>query len=356
VSFFPQILAGPIDRAVNFLPELKKKVDLDFDRVADGFKLVAWGLFKKLVIADRLAPAVDRVYHNVTGHTGPALISATILFAVQIYCDFSGYSDIAVGLSKVLGFKSMDNFNAPYFSRDIKQFWNKWHISLSTWLRDYLFLPIAYSVLRRIKNPKPMNIKVETVGYVAGMSITMFLGGLWHGARWTFVLWGALHGLYLVCSYTTKKLRKKIVKKTGVKEFPSFYRFIRVFITFTMTTFAWIFFRAESVEDAFYVVTHLHEGTLNFLRQTAGKLIFELNLSPVAELTRSLGYRPYELSVICVAVLILVFIDKAGEDGSVRARLNEKPAFYRFVAWFFLLISILLFGAAGGGEFIYFRF
>jgi hypothetical protein len=199
-------------------------------------------------------------------------------------------------------------------------------------------------------------MKVETVGYVAGMSITMFLGGLWHGAGWTFVLWGALHGLYLVLSYTTKKTRKKMTKITGLKAFPGFHRFIKVFITFTMTTFAWIFFRAESVEDAFHIVSHLHEGTLHFIRQTAGKLIFQLDLSPVSELAGSLGLRPYDLSVICVALLILFFVDRAGEQGSVRTRLKTKPAVYRFLVWFFLLMSILLFGTAGGGEFIYFRF
>ncbi|MCP5101735.1 MAG: MBOAT family protein, partial [bacterium] len=188
VSFFPQLLMGPIDRAINLIPELKKKVDFDIDRIVSGLRLVVWGIFKKMVIADRLAVFVNEVFKNPE-EQGINLIFGAYFYAFQIYCDFSGYSDIAIGLSRVLGFKTMQNFDFPYFSKSMTQFWNKWHISLSTWLRDYLFLPIAYAVMRPIKTPRLCKIKAETWGYVTGMFFTMFLGGLWHGPAWTFVIW-----------------------------------------------------------------------------------------------------------------------------------------------------------------------
>lgn len=357
VSFFPQLMAGPIDRAIDFIPELKKKVTFDYERVMEGFKLITWGFFKKLVIADRLAISVDKVYGNVNDYTGPALITATLFYSIQIYCDFSGYSDIAIGISRVLGFKSMENFNSPYFSKSITKFWNKWHISFSTWLRDYLFLPIAYAVMRRIKTEKLLKIKVESWGYVTGMLITMFLGGLWHGAKWSLVLWGIVHGVYLVFSYSTKKFRKKMVAKTGLKKFPVFYRFIKVFITFNLVSFAWIFFRADTIRDAFYIIGNLHRGTLRFLGNSLGHLIFSLNLSPLQKLCVKIGIRPFDFFMVILAVFILAIFDYARQkNGDIWTRLKTKPPIFRFVIYYLLIMSILLFAVLDGGQFIYFQF
>jgi D-alanyl-lipoteichoic acid acyltransferase DltB (MBOAT superfamily) len=215
-----------------------------------------YGLFKKMVIADRLAIFVNEVFSDPS-QQGINLLFAAYFYAFQIYCDFSGYSDIAIGLARMMGIKSMDNFDFPYFSKSLTQFWNKWHISLSTWLRDYLFLPIAYAVMRPIKNPKLYKIKAETWGYVIGMFITMFLGGLWHGAGWTFVIWGMLHGIYLVVGYTTKKTRKRWAKKIKLNKLPLLRSFLSMFITFNLVSFAWIFFRAETFEKAINYINHL---------------------------------------------------------------------------------------------------
>jgi D-alanyl-lipoteichoic acid acyltransferase DltB (MBOAT superfamily) len=259
ISFFPQLLMGPIDRAINLIPELKKKVTFDVDRIVSGFRLVVYGLFKKMVIADRLAIFVNEIF-SAPEQQGIHLLFGAYFYAFQIYCDFSGYSDIAIGLARMLGFKSMDNFDFPYFSKSMTQFWNKWHISLSTWLRDYLFLPIAYAVMRPIKTPKLYNIKAETWGYVVGMFTTMFLGGLWHGAGWTYVIWGMLHGIYLGVGYTTKKTRKRWAKKIKLTKLPRLRSFISIFITFNLVSFAWIFFRAETFEKAMTYIKHIGFG------------------------------------------------------------------------------------------------
>jgi D-alanyl-lipoteichoic acid acyltransferase DltB (MBOAT superfamily) len=356
VSFFPQLLAGPIDRAKNFLPELKKKIDVNFDRITDGLKLVAWGFFKKLVIADNLAPTVNRIYDNVQDHNGLVFIFATILFSLQIYCDFSGYSDIAIGLSRVLGFKSMENFRSPYLSKSITQFWSKWHISLSTWLRDYLFLPIAYRVMRGIRKPRVMKVKVETWGYITGMSITMFLGGLWHGAKWTLVLWGAVHGLYLVLSYATRKIRKKIVKKIGIIRFPKIHRIIKITLTFLMVSFAWIFFKADSIEDSMYIMTHMFTGADQLFYDVFNNIMLGFTLEPVRQFLKSLGIVPYEFSFVLIAVIILFLADKASEKKDIWVRLKAKPLPLRLITYYFLIMGILLFAKADGGQFIYFQF
>jgi D-alanyl-lipoteichoic acid acyltransferase DltB (MBOAT superfamily) len=256
VSFFPQILMGPIDRAIDFIKELKKKVSFNIERVTSGFQLIVWGIFKKMVIADRFAIIVDELFRD-PANQGLNLILGIYLYSFQIYCDFSGYTDMAIGISRILGFKSMKNFNFPYFSQNITQFWNKWHISLSTWLRDYLFLPFAYATMRRIKSPKLLNLKVEAWGYMVGMFITMLLGGLWHGAKWTFVAWGILHGIYLITSYITKKTRKKITRKMKLNRFPGLHNLIKIFLTFNMVSFAWIFFRAESFQKAFLYISNI---------------------------------------------------------------------------------------------------
>jgi alginate O-acetyltransferase complex protein AlgI len=356
VSFFPQILAGPIERATNFIPELKKNVSFDIDRILDGLKLVAWGAFKKLVIADQLTPAVDRVYNNVKAFEGPDLLAASIFFSIQIYCDFSGYSDMAIGLARVFGFKSMDNFKAPYFSRNVRKFWNRWHISLSTWLRDYLFLPITYAVFRRVKSHKPLKMKIDTFGYIIGMSITMFLGGLWHGADWTFVLWGMIHAVFLVGSYTTKKIRKRFTKRIGLKKFPNFHRRLSTFITFCMVSFAWIFFRANSIEDAFYVCSHLHVGTFDFITDIVGKLVSQFNIGPLKTMIVSYGFSLYNFFFLSAAVVAMMVLERNQDKQDFWVTIKAKPVFVRFVYYYLLVMAILLFAKTDGGSFIYFQF
>ncbi|MCX6582992.1 MAG: MBOAT family protein [Candidatus Aminicenantes bacterium] len=329
VSFFPQLLMGPIDRAVNFIPELKKKVNFDMERVLSGFRLIVWGIFKKMVIADRLAIFVNEMFRD-PAHQGLNLIFGAYFYAFQIYCDFSGYSDIAIGISRILGFKSMQNFDFPYFSKSMTQFWNKWHISLSTWLRDYLFLPIAYAVMRPIKTPRLYKIKAETWGYVVGMFVTMFLGGLWHGPAWTLVIWGALHGIYLAVGYTTKKARKKFVKKIKLNKFPILRYCISVFITFNLVSFAWIFFRAESLQEAFRYIKYIQ---LVFHGKGAAYLLFNLAMT---------------------AVFILLEILYKNRDKL--PALQRIPAVVKAVGFALFICLIIIFAVDTSNEFIYLQF
>lgn len=330
VSFFPQLFMGPIDRAVNFLPELKKKVKFDAGRVVSGLQLAAWGVFKKMVISDRLAIFVNEVF-AAPENQGLNLILAAYFYAFQIYCDFSAASDIAIGISRILGFKAMQNFDFPYFSKSITQFWNKWHISLSTWLRDYLFLPICYATMRRIKAPRRLwGIKVEAWGYMVGMFITMFLGGLWHGASWTFVIWGMLHGIYLIFSYAGKKTRKKWAKKTGLNRLPRFRRLLNMFLTFNLVSFAWIFFRAESFAKAF-----------TYIR--------EIQLKPSGKLTVYMFY-----SLIIVAIFLLLEVIYKNKENF--RFLRKIPLVVRIAGFAFFICVIVIFSVDVSNEFIYLQF
>jgi D-alanyl-lipoteichoic acid acyltransferase DltB (MBOAT superfamily) len=329
VSSFPQILAGPIDRAVKFIPELKKKVTFDIDRIVSGFRLVVWGIFKKMVIADRLAMFVNEVFAK-PDQQGLNLIFGAYFYAFQIYCDFSGYSDIAIGISRILGFNSMLNFDFPYFSKSMTQFWNRWHISLSTWLRDYLFLPIAYAVMRPIKQPKLYAVKAETWGYAVGMFITMFLGGLWHGPGWTFVIWGALHGLYLIVGYTTKKSRKRLVKKIKLNKIPWLRHFISIFITFNLVSFAWIFFRAETFDKALRYI-----GGIQLKAPAQGTVYLLYNL----------------IMVILFIVLEILYKNR------LKIKLFGKiPALVKIAGFALFVCLIIIFAVDASNEFIYFQF
>jgi D-alanyl-lipoteichoic acid acyltransferase DltB (MBOAT superfamily) len=331
VTYFPTLLAGPIDRAVNFIPELKKKVSFDMERILSGFRLIVWGIFKKMVIADRLAVFVGEVFKNPE-QQGINLIFAAYFYAFQIYCDFSGYSDIAIGIGRILGFKSMLNFDYPYFSKSLTQFWNRWHISLSTWLRDYLFLPIAYAVMRPIKTPRKYKIKAETWGYVVGMSVTMFLGGLWHGASWTFVIWGSLHGLYLVIGYITKKTRKRWAKKIKLNKLPKLRYLISVFITFNLVSFAWIFFRAESFDKAIAYINYLQ-------------------LKPAAD-----GQGTVYLIANLVMVVIFILMEIVYKNREKLTILQRIPAVVKIAAFALFICLIIIFAVDTSNEFIYFQF
>lgn len=331
VTFFPQILAGPIDRAVKFIPELRKKINFDIERILSGFRLIIWGLFKKMVIADRLAIFVAEVFKSPENQ-GINLLFGVYFYSIQIYCDFSGYSDIAIGISRVLGFKSMKNFDFPYFSKSMTQFWNKWHISLSTWLRDYLFLPIAYAVMRPIKGPKKYNVKAETWGYVIGMFTTMFLGGLWHGATWTFVVWGSLHGIYLVVGYVTKKRRKRLVKKIKLNKLPRLRLFISIVFTFHLVSFAWIFFRAENFEKAFAYINSM-----------------QFKLAPDGQ---GLVYLLFN-SLMIIIFLIMEFFYKNRERFTFIQRI---PAVVKIAGFALFICLIIVFAVDSGNEFIYARF
>lgn len=332
VSFFPQLLAGPIDRAAHLIPQLKSPVSFDWDRITSGFRLVVWGLFKKLVIADRLLFFVTHVFRH-PDQQRIYLLFAAYFYAFQIYCDFSGYSDIAVGVSRILGFESQKNFAFPYFSRSISEFWNRWHISLSSWLRDYLFLPLAYATMRRIEGARRFGLKAETWGYVVATLLTMLLGGLWHGAGWTFVIWGGLYGVYMTFAYASKRLRKKIIKWTGLQRLPRLHAALSIFITFNLVSFAWIFFRSPSLQHA---LTFIGRMQLRFPDDGSAHLIVNL--------------------LLLLFFLLIEFVYKNSQGGGAAGFWLRfpKPVKMAFYALFCCLLVVLAMDTTN--EFIYLQF
>ena len=230
VSFFPQLVAGPIERAKNLLPQFREKHFFKYDNLSIGFKQLIWGYFMKVVVADRVSIYVNAVYNNVENHNGTTFILATVLFAIQIYCDFAGYSNIAIGTARIMGFDLMQNFNRPYFSKSIGEFWKRWHISLSTWFRDYLYIPLGGN-------------RVNALRHLFNLFVTFLISGIWHGANWTFVIWGAMHGLFLIFEVLLKKL-------TNLTKLS----FLNWLITIGLVLITWIFFRANSIHDAIFIL------------------------------------------------------------------------------------------------------
>ncbi|MEM9173605.1 MAG: MBOAT family protein [Myxococcota bacterium] len=319
VAFFPQLVAGPIERARNLLPQLREEASFDWERIESGVQLMLWGLFKKVVIADRVAIYVDAVYGNVGQHNPGSYLLATYLFAVQIYCDFSGYSDIAIGSAKVLGYDLMKNFERPYFSKSMTEFWRRWHISLSTWLRDYLYITLGgnrYGLSKTYRN----------------LLITMVLGGLWHGASWNFVIWGALHGVLLGLSRATLPARDQIYARFSV---PTFVRDAwRMIATFHLACLGWIFFRADTLETAWMILSGILSGPLS---------------APFRDTTTL----AHALLAIPLMLLVHVIQERAG---SARAWLADRPVAIRWACWYAMIVAIALMGVDGGAQFIYFQF
>ncbi|PNX45552.1 MAG: membrane-bound O-acyltransferase family protein [Thermoplasmata archaeon M8B2D] len=249
VSFFPQLVAGPIERAANLLPQFKEKRFFEYDKAADGLRQILWGLFKKVVIADSCAKNVDFIFANYNTLSGSILFLGTIYFAFQIYGDFSGYSDIAIGTAKLFGFDLMRNFAYPYFSRDIAEFWRRWHISLSTWFRDYVYIPLGGSYVNKLK-------------HIRNIIITFTVSGFWHGANWTFITWGFINGLYYIpiMLLNKQKIHTGIVAQHNF--FPSIKETCQILTTFFFTLIAWVFFRAETIQHAFSYLTHMFSTSL----------------------------------------------------------------------------------------------
>jgi D-alanyl-lipoteichoic acid acyltransferase DltB (MBOAT superfamily) len=333
VSFFPQLVAGPIERSTRLLPQFFKKHEFNAQRISDGLKLMLWGFFKKVVIADRLAVLVNQVYNNSNSYDGAPLLLATYFFAFQIYCDFSGYSDIAIGAAQVLGFNLMDNFNRPYYAKSISEFWKRWHISLSTWFRDYLYIPLGG------------NRVVKWKWYV-NLFITFLVSGLWHGANWTFVIWGGIHGFYLVSAIWTKIFVGKIYKFFRLHKGTWSRKIIDVFITFHLVLFAWVFFRANSLDDAFFILDQIISiDLLSFFKQ-----LLTLNFDADLGLTR------YEILIAILSVFVMEIIHLFQRHNKMRTFLSSKPRYVRWFVYYFLIFFILLFGEFNLTEFIYFQF
>jgi alginate O-acetyltransferase complex protein AlgI len=332
VMYYPQLVAGPIERPQNLLHQLAAEHRLDYHRVRDGLQQMLWGLFKKVAIADQLAATVDMVYSTPTAYSGLELIVATLLFALQIYCDFSGYSDIALGASKVMGIDLMQNFRQPYFSRSISEFWRRWHISLSTWFRDYLYVPLGGN--RHGKARQALNLLIVFV-----------VSGLWHGASWAFVIWGALHGLYLATSIATAGFRDRLARATGIARLPAARHALGILLTFSLVCVAWIFFRAETLDKAWYITTHLFVDL-------PGDVLAAASPAGAGALLSSLVISKYTL----LAIAVLLVVDSMLQRRSLAEWLGTSPPAVRWCLYYGFGFSILLRFTTDAKQFIYFQF
>lgn len=321
VGFFPQLVAGPIERASNLLPQFYKKRNFDYAQAKDGLRQILWGLFKKMVIADNCAHYANMYFNNTEEYSGLALINGAILFAFQIYADFSGYSDIAIGTSRLFGFNLMRNFAFPYFSRDIAEFWRRWHISLSTWFRDYLYIPLGGS-----RGGTWMKIRNTFVIFI--------VSGFWHGANWTFIFWGALNAIYFLPLLLSKRNRNYMDMVANGKLVPNLKEAVNIIFTFGLTLFAWIFFRAESINHAFAYIGGVFNGKF-------------FNPDQIPNLS----------IVVMVLVIFFLFIEWVGRTGeyAIQNMLTSKKRFIRWSFYYFIIILIFVF-AGKEQDFIYFQF
>ncbi len=324
ISFFPQLVAGPIERTSNLLPQIKNKKVFREEQAFDGIKLMIWGYFKKMVIADLVGKYVDMIYADLYSHEGFALAIVIFFFTIQIYCDFSGYSSIAIGSAKLMGINLMDNFKSPYCSASIKEFWSRWHISLSTWFRDYVYIPLGGNRCGKIRHS-------------INLMVTFITSGLWHGANWTFVVWGGMHGLaQIVENIFVERLNK--MKKYKIGKFTSWL------IIFLFCNFAWVFFRADSIAGAFYVITHFTSGIMapiDYLRE--GFAVLDISI--------------LRLCYICVMLLILFIVDGLSYKKSVLERLKAKKGWVQWIIYMALSLLVILFAQKGeAAEFVYFQF
>jgi alginate O-acetyltransferase complex protein AlgI len=383
VSFFPVLLSGPIERSTTLLPQFYKKMEFDYSRVTDGLKLMAWGAFQKLVIADRLSIYANQVYGNPQAVTGLPLLFGTYIFVLQVYCDFAGYTDIAIGTAQIMGYKLIPNFKQPFFSKTLAEFWRRWHISLISWFRDYLYIPLGGN-------------RVPKSRFYFNMMLVFSLSGLWHGAQWTFVIWGAMNGVILIVSRMTERLRNLVRESlfSGIMKIPAALYFtlclllaavavfgkyagiatgpgaritasifaliaiilgslrvrggtyerlvntvkklMMILITFHLFILGAVFFASKNVADAWYVITHF-----------PGKNFDQLMMS----------YDVVQFVLMILLIIFLIVIHYIQETrGSIRELLKQKPTWVRWTFYFLLCSSILLFGVRGAQQFVYFQF
>lgn len=317
VSFFPQLLSGPIGRGDILLPQLKKIRDFDPAQASYGLKLMAVGYFKKLVIAELLAPSINSIYDNPADYAGLVFPIATIMFAIQIYCDFSGYTDIAIGCAKLFGIELQENFKSPYFSRSIREFWSRWHISLSAWFRDYVYIPLGGS-------------RKGTFRHCLNLALTFLVSGLWHGAGFHYIVWGAVHGIYQILEIWIKPKRR--------------HGFSSLLLTFAGVCFAWVFFRADTLQDAWIILSRSLYGIGDFSSYLKNAVI---------SLDMSYSYMIY----LCIPILLLAVYDYVSLKTDVIARISSCRPWIRYPVYILFLLIILLFSEKGvSTEFYYFQF
>lgn len=321
VMFYPQLVAGPIERPQNLLHQFRENHKFNADRVFEGLKIMIWGLFKKLVVADRLGIFVNGAYNNIDSQDGVTLMLATIFFSFQIYCDFSGYSDIAIGTARVMGFDLMTNFRRPILAKSTGEFWKRWHISLSTWFKDYLYFPMGGN-------------KVTVKRWYFNLMVVFVISGLWHGANWTYIIWGAINGFYLVFAIMTSNVRNKFNSAIGIQKLPKLFLFSQILITFLLISFSRIFFRSNTFDDAIKVIKKM---------ATFSGSIFSEGVNILAYSFFAMGF------------LLVVELKKEFYTGSFTLS-NHQNFWVRNLYYSMLIVLIITLGVFDGGQFIYFQF
>ena len=323
VCFFPQLVAGPIERATNLLPQFLKARKFKYEQAADGMRQILWGFFKKVVIADNCAVFVNQIFDNPDPLNGSTLFMGSVLFAFQIYCDFSGYSDIAIGTSRLFNINLKQNFAYPYFSRNIGEFWRRWHISLSTWFRDYLYIPLGGS-------------KGGTWNKIRNVFVIFIVSGLWHGASWNFIVWGGLNALYFLPLMLTKNNRNHLNTVAEGSLFPTYKEFLSIGLTFFLTVIAWVFFRADTLTEAVHYLN----------------LMFSSSFFSMPSFITPKAFMLYTYILICLFIAV-EWVQRDKKFGLSIENLN-RPS--RWVIYTIVIGVIITFGQFGGSEFIYFQF
>ncbi len=325
VSFFPQLVAGPIERASRLLPQFYKHINFDFERVQSGLRLMLWGFFKKLVIADRLAVFVNSVYNNSGDFEGLPIILATYFFAVQVYCDFSGYSDIAIGAARVLGIDLMKNFDRPFAAKSISDLWRRWHISLSTWFRDYFYISLGGNRAGRSR-------------WYFNLFMVFLISGLWHGAGWHYLVWGGMHGFYLIFGILTHSFRENLVNKLRLKAVPAIHHFIQVFTVFHLFVFSLIVFRANSLPEAWLMIGK----SINFSGPQLQQCLTIMN--------------GYEFLIAFLAIAFMEAVQYWHAIYGLKSFFEKSPLILRWSAYYSLIFAIWILGEFNQTEFFYFQF
>lgn len=325
-SFFLTILSGPIERGKTLIPQFHEKKNFNYERISDGLRQILWGMFKKLVIADALATYVNPVYDNVYNYKGFPFLVATLFFAVQLYCDFSGYTDMAIGCAKILGYDLIKNFNLPYFSQNVQEFWRRWHISLSTWFKDYLYIPLGGNRVSKTRN-------------YFNLLLVFLASGIWHGTTINFAIWGGLHGIYQIVGKFTKPFRKKTMRICKLSENNIIIVSIRMIITFILVDFAWIFFRAKNFTEAKYVINNI------------------ITCYPTINSNSFNFYDDIKIALISIVLLFIIELIDRIKGSFFMERLKRRNVVIRWIVYYIIIIFIIFsYGDAHSSQFIYSRF
>lgn len=335
VSFFPQLVAGPIERSTNLLPQFLVKHEFEYKRVTEGLKLILWGMFKKVVVADRVAVYVNEVFNHAHEHSGLVVWVAAFFFVVQVYCDFSGYTDMAIGSAKVMGFKLMDNFKGPWFSKNMTEFYRRWHISMSTWIRDYVYTPLGLATRYW-----------GQYAYVFVMFVTFLLFGFWHGANWTFIFFGFLQGVVLTYEAWSRKRRRRFAKKVN----KTVYNLFSMILTFAFWTYSCLIFRANNMTDIWTLTQNAFAWDANVFKP--GLLDPRLGLNVMGHFDSLV-----ELYVSFFVIIIVIIVHYIEYKGDVIEYIGKRPKVVRWTVYYLLIFSILFWKVFNQqDEFIYFQF